>query len=363
MICVWDSGIDCDVFKGVLWTNADETPDNNTDDDNNGFVDDAHGIAYTLHSDKTTGLLYPIGDIAAERPRLQRQMKGLSDISANLDSEEATEVRQRLGSLKPEEARPFLEDISIYGNYCHGTHVAGIAVAGNPFVRLMGARLTFSYEIIPELPTIEQAEKDAKAAHEYVDYFKKYGARVVNMSWGGDYASVEAALETHNAGDTPEERQKLAREIFEIGKQSLYKAMADAPEVLFVTSAGNENNDVEFDEVIPSSFSLPNMIIVGAVDQSGDETSFTSFGNVDVYANGFEVESYVPGGDRMKLSGTSQASPQVSNLAAKLLALKPDLTPTQIKDLIVRGADEKQAGERTIRLMNPRRTLELLQSN
>ena len=50
--------------------------------------------------------------------------------------------------------------------------------------------------------------------------------------------------------------------------------------------------------------------VVGAVDQAGDPTDFTSGGrNVKVYANGFQVESYVPGGGTMKMSGTSMASP------------------------------------------------------
>jgi subtilisin family serine protease len=41
------------------------------------------------------------------------------------------------------------------------------------------------------------------------------------------------------------------------------------------------------------------------------------------------VESYVPGGEKMKLSSTSMASPNVANLAAKLFALDPNLTPQQ----------------------------------
>ena len=56
------------------------------------------------------------------------------------------------------------------------------------------------------------------------------------------------------------------------------------------------------------------------MDQAGEATTFTSFGpTVNVYSNGFEVDSYVPGGDRLKFSGTSMASPNVVNLAAELL--------------------------------------------
>ncbi len=361
IICIWDSGSDLEIYKDKLWMNSKETPDNGIDDDNNGFIDDVHGIAYTLHSDKTTDLLYPIGDVKKDRPRLQRLMKGLSDLQANIDSDECTEVKKNMGSLKPEEVQPFIEDIGKYGNYAHGTHVAGIALRGNPYAKLLTSRLTFDYHMIPEEPTIEQAVKDSAATIETIQYYKDNGVRVVNMSWGGSLAGVESALEANNAGGTPEERKALSRKIFEIGKSGLYEAIKNAPEILFVTSAGNADSDVSFEEFIPSGFDLPNIISIGAVDQAGDETSFTSFGKVDVYANGFEVQSYVPGGDEMNLSGTSQASPNVTNLAAKLLSIRPDLTPTELCKLIIDTADEKIAGERKVLLLNPAKSFELLE--
>ena len=71
------------------------------------------------------------------------------------------------------------------------------------------------------------------------------------------------------------------------------------------------------------------------VDIAGEETSFTSFGeNVAVHANGFEVESYLPGGDKIEFSGTSMASPNVANLAAKLFAVDPSLTCSEVMDYI-----------------------------
>jgi subtilisin family serine protease len=182
------------------------------------------------------------------------------------------------------------------------------------------------------------------------------------MSWGGSIAGIEEALEKNNAGGTPEERKELSRQIFEIGKGGLYEGIKNTPEILYVTSAGNADNDVNFEEFIPSTFDLPNIMSVGAVDQAGDETGFTSFGKVDVYANGFEVESYVPGGDVLPMSGTSMSSPNVTNLAAKLIALRPDLTPTQVRELIEKTAEEHQAGDRTVMLMHPKESLKMLES-
>ena len=45
IVGVIDSGVDIDHedLDGVVWTNEDEVPNNNKDDDNNGYVDDIHG--------------------------------------------------------------------------------------------------------------------------------------------------------------------------------------------------------------------------------------------------------------------------------------------------------------------------------
>lgn len=48
IVAVLDSGIDLDHedLDGVIWTNTDEKPGNNKDDDNNGYVDDIHGFNF-----------------------------------------------------------------------------------------------------------------------------------------------------------------------------------------------------------------------------------------------------------------------------------------------------------------------------
>ena len=360
-IAVWDSGVDfgIEALGRQAFANAKEIAGNGKDDDGNGFVDDVGGIGWTLYSDYTSELLFPIRTLVADPLQFQQYSKGLNDLRANVDSQEASELKRKLSSLPKDEYQPFVEGLSAYGNYSHGTHVAGIAAAGNPAAQLMAARITFDHRVIGDRPTIAQAYRDAATLVRTVDYFVEQGVEVANMSWGGSLASIEEALEQTGASGTPDERRTLARRIYDIGYKSLFEALRDAPGVLFVISAGNSDANVAFDEFLPSSFELPNIIVAGAVDQAGDETSFTSFGNSDVYANGFEVESYVPGGARLKYSGTSMSAPNATNLAAKLWALHPGLTVAQVKQLIVDGADDKQAGERTIKLMNPKRSIEL----
>jgi subtilisin family serine protease len=94
----------------------------------------------------------------------------------------------------------------------------------------------------------------------------------------------------------------------------------------------------------------------GAGDRAGDEASFTSYGpTVVVHANGYQVESVIPGGEKVAESGTSMAAPQVTNLAAKLLAVSPKLTPTQLIAIIRDTAEKTADGRRN--LIHPAKAL------
>ncbi len=360
VIAIWDTGVDTDVFPDKLFTNKGETL-NGKDDDDNGYIDDIHGIAYTLDNEKTPELLYPIVNAEERLPEMKDMLKGLFDLIAAIDSPDAIALKEKMATLRPEEVKPLMEDLMQFGLHLHGTHVAGIAIAGNPVARILVARLTADYRTIPCAPTVDNAHKTAQMYQEVVEYFKKQGVRVVNMSWSGTLRETESALEKNGIGKDAQERAKLAREIFDIEKKALYDAIQRAPEILFVNAAGNENDDVSFEDYYPAAFDLPNILVVGAVDQAGDETSFTSFGErVDVYANGFEVESFLPGGDRMSASGTSMSSPNGANLAAKLVTLEPSLTPVEVISVIKEGADWSPDGR--LLLINPKRSVEMLKS-
>jgi subtilisin family serine protease len=342
-IGIWDSGVDQDTFRDRLVTDAAGH----------------HGIAFTLHSDPSPDLIFPLGDAKDHLDDLIGRLKGFSDLQASVDSAESTDLKRYMSQLKPDQVKPLLENLELVANWAHGTHVTGIATEGNPFAKVVIARITFDYHVIPEVPTLEQARKDALAYGAVVDYFKQNGVRVVNMSWGGSVKDYENAFEANGAGGTADERKRLSRQCFEVSKAGLLQAMKGAPDILFVVAAGNSNDNVQFDEFIPSSFQLPNMITVGAVDQAGEETSFSSFGPmVNVHANGYEVESYIPGGRRLKLSGTSMASPQVANLAAKLFAIDPALTPAEARKLIIDGCDQNGR----VNLVGPAKSVALLRA-
>ena len=77
-------------------------------------------------------------------------LKGFSDLQSNVDSPEASEVKTFLSTLPPEKYKSAIEEIGLAGNYIHGTHVAGIAVAGNPYARLATARIEFDWHLTPD---------------------------------------------------------------------------------------------------------------------------------------------------------------------------------------------------------------------
>jgi subtilisin family serine protease len=347
-VAVWDSGVDLAIFRDRVLKNSEGEP---------------AVLAYDIESRKTTGNLYPLSAVQSQRyPEAKKEMKGFSDLQANVESPESTELKQALAKLKPDQVKPFIEELSLFSVYAHGTHVAGILTAGNPYARLVAGRITFDWKMIPDpCPSRTQTDREAAAVRDYVDFFKRNNVRVVNMSWGGSVKDYEDGMEKCAIGKDIEERKKTAREWFEVEKSALEKAMLSAPEILFVAAAGNSNADSSFEEAIPAALKVPNLLTVGAVDKAGDEASFTSYGpTVVVDANGYEVESYIPGGDRLKFSGTSMASPNVANLAAKILVVNPRLTPPQVIDIIRKTAEKTADGRRN--LIDPKKAIAAAQT-
>ena len=348
-VAIWDSGSDLSLFPRQLYTDPHPAADT-----------DPHGLAFDLLSRPTHGMLQPLTPEQAKGyPGMRDNLKGLSDLQLSIDSPEADGLKKQLAGMSPPQVSTFFEQLSLYGNYSHGTHVTGIAAHGNPAIRLAYSRITFDYRHVPEVPTEELVLRQVQAYKATVAWFREHGVRVVNMSWGGNPAGYEDALEKNGVGKDAADRKEIARKFFKIDHDGLYEAIKSAPGVLFICAAGNADANSSFDESIPASLKLPNLLTVGAVDQAGDEASFTSYGDtVRVDANGYQVESTLPGGALVRFSGTSMASPNATNLAAKLIALDPKLTPTQVIQLMVDGATTSPDGRR--HNLDPKQSVALL---
>jgi subtilisin family serine protease len=333
-VAIWDSGLDVALFAGQLFSDPHPTASGN------------HGLAFDGDGQPSTSWLFPL-TAAQQRqyPDFLAEEKGIADLQDGIDSPEASAARARAASLTSDQLRDRKRLQRTLDHYAHGTHVAGIAARGNPAVRLVVARFDCDVTQLPFQPTTEWAHRMAADFRQFSDYFRTRNVRVVNMSWNND----------------PAESQRRAAEVYGIWRDALESAIRSAPNTLFVCAAGNNNRSAGFAQDVPASLHLPNLIAVGAVNEAGKETGFTSYGDtVVVHANGYEVESYVPGGSRMRMSGTSMAAPNVANLAAKLIALDPSLTPAQTIGLIKRGATASEDGR--LRLIDAKASVALLQA-
>lgn len=76
-------------------------------------------------------------------------------------------------------------------------------------------------------------------------------------------------------------------------------------------------------------------IAVGSVTRSGTLSNFSNTNSyVDITAPGSAIMSLLPGTMTGMMSGTSQATPHVAGTAALLKALKPGITPEEIKQVL-----------------------------
>jgi len=127
--------------------------------------------------------------------------------------------------------------------------------------------------------------------------------------------------------------------------------------VVVVAAAGNYNNQV----CAPACASKA--IAVGAVYQrdvgqltfgtlcadvitkEGQRACFSNYGEaLDIMAPGIGILSTYPGKGYAWMSGTSQATPQVSGVAALMLDKNPDLEPEKVKEILEGTANKGYSG-------------------
>ncbi len=190
----------------------------------------------------------------------------------------------------------------------HGTHVSGIVAATtNGNVQLMPIRI-FDRNGFSDAATLVRA----------LNYATRMGARITNNSVGG-------------APDFD---------------QSVYEAYRDCP-ALHVMSAGNQGSDNDAKPHYPSSFELPNIVAVAASTRKDTLGTTSGYGanSVDLAAPGEQIYSTAPGGRFIVRSGTSQAAPHVTGVAALIASAHPEADNDEIKRRLLEGAEPLPALE------------------
>jgi len=348
-IGVWDLGTNPALFEDQLFTNPNEE-DNGEDDDDDGLVDDIHGVVHAIANEwDHDDLLYEPGDevVSEYSPFL----RGIMDLRAGLASSEAAQrVLTLMRSVTdPAELEALEQNLDKIGEWAHGTHVAGIMVSGLPQAELAVFRSVWAGEARiyhHRGPTDEELAAERENVENIAAFINAHGIKVVNASLGFSREYVASALRhERDRYQTDEAVQARADAIHAHRAATWARAFELCPNTLFVVAAGNSNEDVVEYEVVPASIAADNVITVGAVDRYGEWATFTNSNpeRVRIFDWGVEVPSLIPDGTTVPLSGTSMASPNVANLAAKLYALNPELTPAQVRTIIEETGDAIEA--------------------
>jgi subtilisin family serine protease len=162
--------------------------------------------------------------------------------------------------------------------------------------------------------------KDAIEAINYVIERKKAGVnvRIISASWGSTQKS--RALED------------IIRKAYEEG-------------ILFVAAAGNSSTNNDRNPHYPSSYNVPNVVSVAALDRNDQLASFSNYGpkSVAIAAPGVDILSTWLGNEYEEKSGTSMATPVVAGVAALMLAHEPGLSVDELKKKLLTSVDKLDA--------------------
>lgn len=200
----------------------------------------------------------------------------------------------------------------------HGTHCAGIIGAeGENNLGIAG--VNWKVQIMP-LKFMNAggsgSTKDAIEAINYVIDRKRAGVnvRIISASWGSTQKS--RAL-----GD-------VIRKAYE-------------NDILFVAAAGNSSVDNDRNPHYPSSYDVPNVVSVAALDRNDALASFSNYGakSVAIAAPGVDILSTWLSNEYEEKSGTSMATPVVSGVAALILAEHPQMSVVDLKKKLLASTD------------------------
>jgi thermitase len=202
--------------------------------------------------------------------------------------------------------------VDMRDTHSHGTHVSGtIGATQNNNIGVAGVASNVRIMGIRTVPN-RSDELDVDVIEAFL-YAARNGAKVINCSFG----------KAHNEGG-----MAVSETIQHIG---------DKYGVLVVAAAGNSSQNIDSRLTYPASFENDNLFVIASTTSRGRMSGFSNYGlkNVDVASPGSGIYSTTPGNRYSNMSGTSMASPNVAGLAAEVLAHNPELTPVELKQVIM----------------------------
>ncbi|MCA1629675.1 MAG: S8 family serine peptidase, partial [Acidobacteria bacterium] len=206
----------------------------------------------------------------------------------------------------------------------HGTHCAGIVGAeGDNKEGVSG--VNWRVQIMPLKFLSASGRGSLRSAIECINYViarKKDGVnvRVISASWGSNFGSRALRDAIRRAGEEG---------------------------ILFVAAAGNDSTNNDRLPHYPSNYDLPNLLAVAALDRRDSLARFSNFGvkSVHIAAPGAEILSTWLNNEYEEHSGTSMATPEVSGVAALVLAANPGMTVQELRARLLESVDRLPALE------------------
>ena len=205
----------------------------------------------------------------------------------------------------------------------HGTSTTGLIVASNNSLGSLGIAPKSKVLVIKDSDVISDID-----TIEAFDYAKRNGAKVINCSWG-----------TNNVSDAVANKIK---ELYDYG-------------ITVVFASGNEGSNLDRPWVNDES-ELAWVIGVGSSSEYNMKSSYSNYGsNIDILAPAGEKIGIVSTNDSsgdMKdatnllnenyifFEGTSAAAPVVTGIVALMYSVNPNLTPKQVRDIIINNAQK-----------------------
>jgi subtilisin family serine protease len=224
---------------------------------------------------------------------------------------------------------------SSYTAAAHGTHVSGLVRGGPAFLEAAGRQ---GFDLPLKLLIVHMVERTVSAGAIPVEKFSTPAGGISEATvWGSEHSAT--IVNVSFAAD------RLLGTLWPILKNN--------DRLLLVASAGNDHKNLDQQPAsFPGSYggvsglAAAQVISVGAHDNRLALAPFSNFGSqsVDLAAPGCNVVSYGLDGSPLSYSGTSQATPLVSFVAA-LLASEGIASARQLKARIVSSVDVYSALE------------------